>query len=73
MRFHVWSESAAGSLSGAVLANTNSTGKDLNRTKLQSVERQCDEEKVRDYAADLLSSAPKPGDVVVHGEFSTRK
>ncbi|KAL2853591.1 kinase-like domain-containing protein [Aspergillus pseudodeflectus] len=72
MRFHVWSESAAGSLSGAVLANTNSTGKNLNRTKLQAVKRQCDDEKVRDYAADLLSSAPKPGDVVVHGEFSTR-
>ncbi|KAL3452061.1 hypothetical protein BJX65DRAFT_303774 [Aspergillus insuetus] len=39
MRFHVWSESAAGRLSGVVLANTNSTGKDLGRTKLQSVER----------------------------------
>jgi hypothetical protein len=73
MRFHVWSESVAGRLSGVVLMNTNSTGKDLNRTKLQSIERQCEDEKVRGYAADLLSSAPKPGDVVVHGDFSPRK
>jgi hypothetical protein len=73
MRFHVWSDSVAGRLSGVVLANTNTTGEDLNRTKLQSVERQCEDEKVRGYAADLLSSAPKPGDVVVHGDFSPRK
>ncbi|KAL3492813.1 kinase-like domain-containing protein [Aspergillus germanicus] len=72
MRFHVWSECVAGRLSGVVLANTNSTGKGLNRSKLQSVERQCEDEKVRGYSADLLSSAPKPGDIVVHGDFSTR-
>ncbi|KAL4903215.1 kinase-like domain-containing protein [Aspergillus multicolor] len=72
-RFHALSEGEIEpNLADVVRMNSDSSNRDLAAVKMQSVERQCDDQKVRRYVKDLLFQRPQNSDVVVHGDFSTR-
>ncbi|KAL4884587.1 kinase-like domain-containing protein [Aspergillus karnatakaensis] len=72
-RFHALSkEGIESSLADVVERNSDSSNSDLAAVKLQSVERQCKDEKVRRYVKDILFQRPQNSRVMVHGDFSTR-
>ncbi|RDW79226.1 phosphotransferase family protein [Aspergillus mulundensis] len=72
-RFHALSEGGIeAGLADVVKMNSDSSNRDIASVKLQSIERQCDDEKVRRYVQDILFRRPQNSNTIVHGDFSTR-
>ena len=70
---HSWSQSCVDPEVLEIIGkNTDSTERDILMLKYGEVERQCAVEKARRYAANGLFERGQ-NDIIVHGDFSTRK
>ena len=70
---HSWSRSCVDpGVMEIVRKNSDATDRDVAMIKYEEIERQCDVEKVRRYAAKRIFERGL-NDIIVHGDFSTRK
>lgn len=70
---HAWSRSCVDpQVMEIVRRNSDSTDRDVAKIKYEEIERQCGVEKVNRYAANRIFERG-PNDIIVHGDFSTRK
>lgn len=70
---HAWSRSCVEmQVLDVVRNNSDSTDRDVAKIKYEEIERRCGVEKVRRYAANRIFERG-PNDIIVHGDFSTRK